>query len=312
MQSYSPAKETIDMVSFMKKHHFVISANFHSGDEVVNYPWDRWERLHADDAWFNYISRGFADTVHVYAPAGYLDDLDNGVTNGYAWYSVYGGRQDYMTYSRQGREVTIELDYTKEPDPSQLENLWQYNYRSLLGYLENALYGIHGYVKDASTSAPVAAEVFIKGHDLDSSQVFSDSLTGAFTRLLMEGTWDLTFSAKGYRDITISDVSVVNGESTNLTVKMERSDTLHPYIWPNPGSSIVKCVLPDKLAGTVEIKFIDRLGKIISNYTQQYQKSEEMEINVGGLPAGVYYIVIRNSDTGISTTSRIVVIGSYH
>ena len=62
MQSYSPEKETIDMVRFMKKHHFVISANFHSGDEVVNYPWDRWQRLHADDAWFNYISRGYADT----------------------------------------------------------------------------------------------------------------------------------------------------------------------------------------------------------------------------------------------------------
>ena len=159
--------------------------------------------------------------VHVYSPAGYLNDLDNGVTNGYAWYAVYGGRQDYMTYSRQGREVTIELDYTKEPDPSQLENLWQYNYRSLLGYLENALYGIHGNVKDASTSAPVAAEVYINGHDKDSSQVYSDSLTGNFTRLLMPGTWDLTFSAKGYRDTTISDLLVQDRVPLDLMIGME-------------------------------------------------------------------------------------------
>ena len=31
-------KETLDMIKFMRKHHFVISANFHSGAEVVNYP----------------------------------------------------------------------------------------------------------------------------------------------------------------------------------------------------------------------------------------------------------------------------------
>jgi len=71
----------------------------------------------------------------------------NGVTNGYEWYQINGGRQDFVTRELQGREVTIELHDDYVTPESQLNSLWQYNYRSLLGYLENALYGIHGYIK---------------------------------------------------------------------------------------------------------------------------------------------------------------------
>ncbi len=50
-------KENKDMIKFMRKHKFVISANFHSGEEVVNYPWDRWlTKYHADNDWFYSIS----------------------------------------------------------------------------------------------------------------------------------------------------------------------------------------------------------------------------------------------------------------
>ena len=96
-------KETIDMMKFMREHKFVISANFHAGAEVVNYPWDRWEsKYHADDSWFNAISRAYADTVHIYSGPVYMNDLDNGVTSGTDWYVVYGGRQDFVTWELAG------------------------------------------------------------------------------------------------------------------------------------------------------------------------------------------------------------------
>ena len=311
--------ETSKMVSFMKKHRFVISANFHAGDEVVNYPWDRWQRLHADNDWLNYISRMYADTVHKYSVSNYLTDLDNGVTNGFAWYNINGGRQDYMTYERQGREVTIELDYTKVTPALQLDSLWKYNWRSLLGYLENALYGIHGHVKDASSGLPVVARVFITGHDKDSSQVYSDSINGSFTRMLMPGIWNLTFTANGYRDTTISNINVNSFEETILEVNMDPVttpvDTTHPflpYIWPNPGSSDIKCVLPDFLTGTINITFFDRLGRKIKSYLQEYLQGDQMVINVDGLPSGVYYIDFKKVSSGVSRTSRIIVSGKNH
>ncbi len=162
-------KETLDMMKFMRSHNFVLSANFHSGEEVVNYPWDRWEIRHPDDNWFYYISRKYADTVHIHSAAGYMTFLDNGVTNGWDWYAIYGGRQDYVTWELHGREVTIELDDNFITPISQLGSLWEANYRSLIGYLENALYGIRGTVTDNITGEAVPAKVFIEGHDADNS-----------------------------------------------------------------------------------------------------------------------------------------------
>ena len=159
-------KETLDMIKFMRKHRFVLSANFHSGAEVVNYPWDRWlSKFHADDSWFNSISRAYADTVHIYSGPAYMNFLDNGVTRGAVWYIVYGGRQDFVTGELHGREVTIELDDQYVTPAAQLPLLWENNWRSLLGYLENALYGIHGVVRNINSHVPVPAKVFINGHD---------------------------------------------------------------------------------------------------------------------------------------------------
>jgi hypothetical protein len=110
------------MMAFAEERRIVLSANFHGGAEVVNYPWDTWARRHVDDAWLIHLSRGYADAVHAVAPAGYLTDLDNGITNGWDWYPVAGGRQDYMTWFRGGRETTIEISSTKLLPASQLDD----------------------------------------------------------------------------------------------------------------------------------------------------------------------------------------------
>ena len=214
-------KETLDMIKFMRKHKFVLSANFHSGSEVVNYPWDRWlYKLHADDSWFNTISRSYADTAHIYGGPAYMNFLNNGVTRGGAWYLIYGGRQDFITGELHGREVTIELDDQYVTPAAQLTLLWQNNWHSLLGYLENALYGIHGSVRNINSHVPVPAKVFISGHDTDSSQVYSDTLTGSFVRFLSPGSWNLTFTATGYQPLLITNVIVTPVQKTDIIADM--------------------------------------------------------------------------------------------
>jgi hypothetical protein len=308
-------KETSDMVSFMKKHRFVISANFHSGNEVVNYPWDRWPRLHADDEWFSQISRKYADTVHLNSPAGYMTSLDNGVTNGYEWYSIYGGRQDYVTYSQHGREVTIELDDDYVTPVSQLEHLWDYNRNSLIGYLENALHGIHGIVTDALTSKPVAARVSIPGHDIDSSHVYSDKLTGSFTRLLASGVWNLSFSAKGYYEATAGDVIAEPGEETILDVKMvpvsnsvDTTNPGEPFLYPNPGANEIKAVLPLAIHGSLKITIINAQGGVVSVCDIESYPYTPVILSVRLLAAGAYTVVFSNKSEGKSCKGRFVVV----
>ena len=310
-------KETISMVRFMRKHKFILSANFHSGEEVVNYPWDRWlSKFHADDSWFNSISRAYADTAHVYAGPAYMNFLDNGVTRGAVWYIVYGGRQDYMTWELHGREVTIELDDQYVTPSAQLTLLWQNNWHSLLGYLENALYGIHGLVRDVNTHNPVPAKVFIDGYDKDSSQVYSDTLTGSFVRFLSPGLWNLTFSAKGYWPVTISNINVTNLQRTDLVVdmspytnKVENPNSSNSLLlYPNPARNEIKTLLPDTVGGNFIVKIINPAGKLVSEYITESVQGIPVLVDIKMLPSGTYTIVFTGITTRTSFKGRFVVI----
>jgi hypothetical protein len=244
-----------------------------------------------------------------------MDMRNNGVTNGYAWYYINGGRQDYVTYSLQGREVTIELHEEFLTPVSQLDMLWQYNWRSLLGYLENALYGIHGIVKDKVTGDPVPAKIFIAGHDKDSSFIFSDTSRGTFARLLAPGTWDLTFTSWGYLETTVDDVIVTEGQKTEITVEMipilnpvDTVATPVPLLYPNPASESLRIVLPGRQIGDVSVRIYNSLGCKVIDYKEHTSQGFPLIIDVSHLAAGVYTLVITNTASNYSDWSRFIVV----
>lgn len=207
--------ETQAMMNFAYSRHFILSANFHGGSEVVNYPWDSWissVKTHPDNNWFVHVSRQYADSAHANSPAGYLTDENNGITEGGDWYVISGGRQDYMNWWHHCREVTIELSNTKLLSTDQLPNWWNYNKASLINYLESATKGFNGIVT-SSTGTPIKAKVFITGHDTDSSQVYSSPTTGFYTRPIEPGTWQVTYSASGYISQTYS-INIPDWESS--------------------------------------------------------------------------------------------------
>lgn len=309
-------KETIDMIKYLRKHRFVLSANFHSGSEVVNYPWDRWlSRIHADDAWFNVISRDYADTAHIYGGPEYMNYLDNGVSRGALWYIVYGGRQDFVTWELQGREVTIELDDQYITPAPQLPLLWQNNWHSLLGYLENALYGIHGLVRNFKTHLPVPATVYIEGYDKDSSQVYSDTLTGRFVRFLSPGSWNLTFTATGYQPLLMTDISVSDRQRTDLIADMTPTingiEDTHAsnavLLFPNPAGTTISLLLPDSKGGNLDIRIVNSAGITESGYHLEGVPGTPLSIDIGSLFPGIYSIVVINTQTGETFFGRFVV-----
>ncbi len=220
---YAWATETILMMDFADAHNFIISANSHSGAEVVNYPWDTWisaDNTHADDDWWQFVSHEYADTVHAYSPPGYMDSYNNGITNGGDWYIVYGSRQDYMTYYKNCREFTIELSNAKLLDVAELPAHWDYNYKSLLNYIQQSLYGIKGIVTDSITGDPLKAMVFVEAHDIDNSHVYSELPSGMYFRPIFQGTYNITYSSPSYKSKTISNVNINNYLVTILDVEL--------------------------------------------------------------------------------------------
>jgi hypothetical protein len=148
-----------------------------------------------------------------------MRDYNDGITNGYAWYRVAGGRQDYMTYFRRGREVTIEISDVKLISASLLPAHWYYLRKSLLNYIEDAYYGIRGSVTDIFGN-PLKALVKVESHDFDNSEIYSDSLTGAYYRMISPGTYSLTFSSPGFITKTINNVTASSFSSTVLNVEL--------------------------------------------------------------------------------------------
>jgi hypothetical protein len=242
-----------------------------------------------------------------------MTDESDGVTRGADWYVVYGGRQDYVTWELQGREVTIELDAIKITPVAQLSLLWLYNRNSFLGYMENALYGIHGTVRDSAALKPVKAMVYIAGHDKDSSQVYSDTLYGAFTRMLAPGSYNLTFSAPGYKDRTVNDVTVFAGQKTDLMVDMQPENTKipvsdPPLLYPNPSAGTIFYILPKGNTGDLNIRIYNSSGKICRDFNKFYQEGSFNTIYVTDLAAGSYIITFTNITSGSISKAKFILV----
>lgn len=245
-----------------------------------------------------------------------MNFLDNGVSRGAVWYIIYGGRQDFVTWELHGREVTIELDDQYVTPEAQLTLLWQNNWHSLLGYLENALYGIHGLVRNINTRVPVPAKIFINGHDKDSSQVYSDTLTGSFVRFLSPGSWDLTFSATGYLTQTLTNIVVAPFQKTEVTVDMspvpdyvETTNSLVSiHLYPNPAKEFLNAVLPDNIEGIMNVSIINQSGTLMCDYNAEVTRETPLLIDIKSLSAGAYIIVLRSTLARSSFFGKFIVI----
>jgi len=231
--------ETLHFMQLAEENHFVISANFHGGTELVNYPFDNAyvsEYTHPDGDWFEDISVEYATHCQTDANSGntstptysnkssYMTDDDDsnvypsqGVTHGAEWYRVFGGRQDYMNFYHQCRETTIELSDVKILPESSLIDYWYYNRDALLDYLTQGTYGFTGVVKDINDATPIEATVTIVGHDAYGSSTISDAPHGDFYRPIDAGTYDILFEAPCYQPITITNQSITNYQKLVLS-----------------------------------------------------------------------------------------------
>ena len=214
--------ETQWLMDLANTYHFTMAANYHGGSEVLNYPWDTHPSLHADDEWWKLVCHEYADQCHEWNP-DYMNmphqHADNGIINGYQWYTISGSRQDYMNYYAQCREVTIECSNSYTPNPSQMPTFWNYNHNSMLSYMEQCLNGIHGTITDAATGEAIEATVSIAGHDHHGSEVSSHGPAGDYHRPIKGGTYNVTYSAYGYEAQTIT-ITVSDNQAITKDVQL--------------------------------------------------------------------------------------------
>ena len=295
------ALETLAFINLSNEYQFTMSANYHGGAEVMNYPWDNNTIRHVDDDWWQMISRQYAELAHE-QNANYMTDRDNGVTNGADWYVINGSRQDYMNYYQQCREITIECSSTKCPPATDLPLYWKYNRNSIFAFLNQVLCGIHGSVKDSKTQQPLKATIRILNHDQDYSIVETQSPDGMFYRPIKAGIYTIEVSADGYipkqETVFISD-----NEKVVVDIKLNKcEDLLYDYEC-NDGDIIVDTsekvifIKSNNLHQKIKWELLDVQGRIV-------KKSDKIigntTIKYNELKCGVYFlnVVIGNKQVG--------------
>ncbi len=225
--------ETQLVMLWQLEQTFVLSANFHTGATVVNYPWDSTWDYCPDDTVFYNLALGYASRNEPMYNSSYFED---GVTRGVEWYMTHGCMQDWNYYWYADYDVIIELSDPSSPPASQIAGYWDDNRESMLYHIDLAGKGLTGTVTDAVTGQPVAAEITVQGIDMP-TPVHCDPDHGNYVRPLYTGSYTVTYSAAGYEPQTLNDVPVTWEEATIRDISLLPLDTARVVTGPGPASA---------------------------------------------------------------------------
>ena len=138
--------ENTAMIEYVSNHSFLLSANLHGGSEVMNFPWDSFtssENPHPDSDWWKEVCKRFVDTSRTYSGSHFRDVNNQGYIAGGDWYVIPNGRQDYMNYYHNCREMTMEISSEKMISSNLLPEYWRFLQHSLVNYIAE-IYTITG------------------------------------------------------------------------------------------------------------------------------------------------------------------------
>jgi len=139
--------ENTAMIAYVGAHQFRMSANLHGGSEVINYPWDSYtssENPHPESDWWEAVGARFVDTLRTYSNGHFRDVNNAGVIAGGDWYVISNGRQDYINYYHNCRELTMEISTDKMLSSDELPEYWRFLQHSLVNYIAD----IHTFADD--------------------------------------------------------------------------------------------------------------------------------------------------------------------
>jgi hypothetical protein len=202
--------ETLAVSKWITSIPFVLSANLHGGDLVVNYPFDDSNNHRnkysptPDDETFVDLALSFAHNhANLSADSKKVkcdmvsDDFKDGITNGAHWYTLCSGMQDFNYLSSNCFELTIELGCQKFPPGKDLSQYWKDNVNAFYEFMWQSHIGVKGLVLDES-NLPIGGAKIKVGKLNQVSQQFevirhdiSTTSEGEYWRLLAPGIYKI-------------------------------------------------------------------------------------------------------------------------
>jgi len=193
-------------------HRVAMGANYHTGALVVNYPWDGTGHTPPNSP-DNDLFYNFSVAYAIRNPMIWNGGFPNGVTQGWQWYTIRGGMQDWAYNWHGEHHITIEISNQQPPPYTQMDTYWNANRDAMQWWMQRALTGLRGLVLDARDSAPLDATVSVSGMGAPNS-VQTDPQVGDYHRMIYPGNYNITSATAGYLSQTkpvtvVSDVATV-------------------------------------------------------------------------------------------------------
>ena len=158
-------KETEMIMSWSRKWRLNGMLNYHEGALVANYPWDGNKdgsttySASPDDKTFKYLAKTYADA---HPTMNQSEEFEGGITNGAAWYPLWGGMQDWQYVNTGTYSLTIEVDDRKWPDERELQRIVDEHVQSSMMTCARTLFGsVRGFVRDQRGKGIAGATVAV-------------------------------------------------------------------------------------------------------------------------------------------------------
>lgn len=193
--------EVQHVMKFQGEHKFALSANFHGGTIVANYPWDSKYDLHPLNDLVIELSQGYSDLNPEMRSSR---EFEGGITNGAQWYVVRGGMQDWSYVWFNDLQITVELSHAKWPSYSDIPGFYKSNRDSMVYYMKE----VHRGAGFKMTRPGIAGTVAIK-NERSRLNMGTYSFSGSeFYKVLPEGDYTFTVTEKGAANSKTLRVSV--------------------------------------------------------------------------------------------------------
>ncbi|XP_043821133.1 carboxypeptidase M [Dromiciops gliroides] len=203
--------ETQAIKDWLKTETFVLSANLHGGAVVANYPFDnglpetltkQGLSLTPDNDVFEYLAYAYSSKNPEMIKGDACKNIGNfqdGITNGYKWYPLKGGMQDYNYIWAQCFEITLEVSCCKYPPAETLQEIWNNNRNSLVNYMKQVHLGVKGQVFDMNNN-PVS-NVIVEPNGRNHICPYRTNRFGEYYLLLLPGTYTINATVPGHEPI---------------------------------------------------------------------------------------------------------------
>ncbi|XP_074125785.1 carboxypeptidase M [Sminthopsis crassicaudata] len=217
--------ETQVIKNWLKSETFVLSANLHGGALVASYPFDngvpetgtkQGHSLTPDNDVFEYLAYTYSSRNPEMSKGNSCKNgasFRNGITNGYTWYPLKGGMQDYNYIWAQCFEITLEVSCCKYPPEETLADFWKSNQNSLIDYIKQVHLGVKGQVFDVNNNPIPNAIVESSGRNHICP--YRTNKFGEYYLLLLPGSYTINATVPGYTSVLKQVTIPENTENFN-------------------------------------------------------------------------------------------------